>query len=380
MKRHLTYLNHSRRASVQKAFAKYTSVMALMGALAGCLATPNTAQETPGGDKPPANISKSASNGPIASNSASGKSSDSPGKAELILDLKKNNKSIQYDPSILDIAFSKNGVVYLAAYAAGLVKSEDGGENWKKIEIDSRNGAVERVVTDGRGAVYIVYERGWELMKSDNGGATWRSARKGIGREIGLLARVSHLFVDTKNNIYAGSVNLWQSTDGAKNWSLLHGYRTGKNMIDISSIAVAENGNQYLLHGGGVQWIEPKGNTWTEIGWKNFRDTSHIAKLIIDKHETLFTADDDGIARKKLGQKWSTVFRYMDNHVWTIALDHHDFVYAAMYPGIWQSKDGGDNWAVYCTTESNIDTLGIDASGAVFAGTHEGKLYKCPAH
>ena len=161
------------------------------------------------------------------------------------------NRMVMVDPF-------DNSIVYVGT-DGGVIKSNDGGENWSESLIDSSIFALDVDQTNPG----ILYASGGEglVFKSTDYGETWSS-----GSEIspGETIRIWSLKIDPKNSekIYACASysGLFMSIDAGINWNKITSYSSNDVAIDpfnsnILYIASASSG-VYRSVNGGTTWAE----------------------------------------------------------------------------------------------------------------------------
>ena len=131
--------------------------------------------------------------------------------------------------------------------APGLAKSTDGGMTWKVLEGERRpKFAVTEILVDPSNpvTVYVALKRG-QLVKTTDGGGTWRPAGDGFG-DAPTLAFDPR----SSTTIYAGSsAGAFRSTDGARSWESLGDDLNG---LDIAALTFSTDGRiLYVGTGGG---------------------------------------------------------------------------------------------------------------------------------
>ena len=151
-----------------------------------------------------------------------------------------------------------NRTIYLGGAQGGVWKSEDGGDNWSPLTDDQSSQAVGAIAIDpkspetiyvglGEGSRCALCYYGSGLLKSTNGGRDWRlitgpPSATSPNRLAFVNAAFTKIAVDpvTPSTVYAtttygytahatssaeqvpaGQVGLWRSTDGGENWTNL---------------------------------------------------------------------------------------------------------------------------------------------------------------
>jgi hypothetical protein len=146
-------------------------------------------------------------------------------------------------------------------------KSTDSGSSWSALSLGdcSTTVAVSDIEIDPVSpSILYVGSSGCGILKSTDGGLTWRGANKGFP----FLPGVSHLVVDPKSplTVYAASgLGVYKSTDGGDNWR-----PTGLigDFISLNALAIdPENPlTLYLGNSSNVLKTTDGGDSWKAIG------------------------------------------------------------------------------------------------------------------
>src|SRR5436309_7785248 len=199
--------------------------------------------------------------------------------------------------------------VYAASYRrlgqvpesdAGLLKSTDGGETWRSTRIGSGDLYIAALVIDPQipTTLYAAVRAGPPfkstdgVFKSVNGGETWRAVNTGLPPNNGLpQVYLSSLAIDPHRptNVYAGSLSgpgtgggVYKSTDGGISWSAV-----GTGLLGgVEALAIDPRTPTIIYAGttrGGVFKSTDSGRTWRAIneGLANLR----VTVLVIDPND-----------------------------------------------------------------------------------------------
>jgi photosystem II stability/assembly factor-like uncharacterized protein len=154
------------------------------------------------------------------------------------------------------------GLLYLAAYTSGLLRSGDGGNTWLKrsekraiaiaLALDPAN---PKVVYAGRGT----FDSKGGVWKSTDGGATFTEPKSGLPESV-----VTGVAVDPKNpsSVYASTEKkgLWKSADAGVTWAEKKGPFAEK---ELRTVAVAADGRVFVgTKGAGAFASDDGGETW----------------------------------------------------------------------------------------------------------------------
>jgi ligand-binding sensor domain-containing protein len=131
------------------------------------------------------------------------------------------------------LAVDRSGRAY-AGTGNGAVWTTGGDGRWRLI--GDLRGRATALLTDGHGALYFATT--WGLWKTADGGVTWRSLHRGIGKRfVGALAtdprHADRLYAGTDAN------GVFQSEDGGETWEA---YSAGLRAANVAALAISPDG------------------------------------------------------------------------------------------------------------------------------------------
>lgn len=268
--------------------------------------------------------------------------------------------------------------IYIGAAEGGVWKTVNGGVNWKPIS-DSQpslaNGAIALdpsnpdTVYVGTGeenfAIDSYYGAG--ILKSTNGGANWKNI---VGPF--LHTYIGGLAVHPSNGqvlLCSSQIGIWRSTDGANTWTrVLAGVGTGV-LFDPSNgnIAYAAIGSPFGAFGNGVYRSANGGETWESIKGKgaNALPSTNVGRIALaiapSSTSTLYVAVHDSVTGSLLdiykttnaGNIWNPTHApdicgatgqcWYDMTIRVSPTDA-DVVFAGGQTSIIRTIDGGSTW------------------------------------
>lgn len=231
------------------------------------------------------------------------------------------------------------GLLYLAAYTHGLLRSSDGGKSWLKppekrtiaitLALDPSN---PNVVYAGRGT----FDSKGGVWKSTDGGATFTEPRSGLPE-----SDVTGIAVDPKSpaSVYASTEKkgLWKSTDAGVTWAEKKGPFAEK---ELKAVAVEPGGRVWVgTRGAGAFASDDGGDTWKSAG-------SGLPKMVF-------------------------AFAFPPGKTGTVV--------AGTTEGVYSSADGGAHWTVLGgkPVHDDVRRLAFDRGtpARLYAGTAGGSVY-----
>ncbi len=268
--------------------------------------------------------------------------------------------------TFLAVAPSTSAVVYVGYVqpwgADQVCKSVDGGENWNsimmlygvRVEVLAFDPKTPTTIYGSRSS-YGAVERG--ILKSTDGGQTWRS----VNRDIVAYRLV--IDPETPKTLFAATAHgIFKSTDGGNTWraantGLMMGTVGGPPALMVSALA-----------------IDPKSPSSIYAATWDIADQYRVYK------------STDG------GDTWKTLVYLKDVQVSNLIVDPKSptILYAsalrriqgssASLGGVFKSIDGGETWRSVSTglTSRNVRALVIDPQvpTTLYAGTINGGVFK----
>ena len=285
------------------------------------------------------------------------------------------------------------------------VRSEDGGKTWRKGPITGLPHAAARVAAspvDPQRAWLAAYEAG--VYRTDDGGETWTHVTSYPSDYAhSVLAHPAE-----KETVFAGSepAALFRSGDGGASWAECAGFRAVPEAGNWGFHAPTRDshvrdlrvspGDAALLYGGievgGVVRSADGGSSWQQL--PGLDDDIHCLSLGADRPERVYAATASAPFRSDNGgAQWELINAGLQRrytlHI-AAAPDDADLVLVTVSenarrksPQFYRSTDGGRSWQL-------VDGLGegeeaedmvvafewdVDSPSNVYAGTDGGNLY-----
>jgi photosystem II stability/assembly factor-like uncharacterized protein len=234
---------------------------------------------------------------------------------------------------------------------SGIYTSYDGGETWKKLTVKDGmpEGDLGRVgiafAPSAPNVVYALVEaKESALLRSDDGGSTWRTANK----ETGINPRPFY-FCDIRvhpkneNKIYRLQVTLDASTDGGRSFAQVYPYEIIHP--DHHALWIHPDGNiMYVGEDGGVGISRDGGVKWSFVDNLPLGQFYHVA------------LDND--------YPYNVYGGLQDNGSWRGP--SNSFKSDGIYNGQWESVGFGDGFAVLPDPEDNEWSYGMSQGGNLF--------------
>jgi photosystem II stability/assembly factor-like uncharacterized protein len=238
--------------------------------------------------------------------------------------------------------------LYAGTQADGVFKSSDGGSTWTATSAEVPPFAVNAMVVDSAGTVFVGNDAG--LFRSRDGGASWTILPFGMP--------VSALAVDAATHIlYAGAFSwsppfgAFKSTDDGDTWSD-SGLRYGVTSLSVSrSVVYAGTSSGVFKSISGGSWAPASGGIQeyiTSVAVSSANPDIAYAGTI----NALFYTSTGGTA-------WSSSLPYP---VWNVVVAPSNplVVYVATWWGSVMTEDGGVNWQVSGPAGTNLSVFAID--------------------
>jgi len=277
----------------------------------------------------------------------------------------------------------------LAATWNALLKTNDAGESWNvilKTQSNLETIAINQQATDTIyvGSLLNIYE-GWKtfrVLKSTDGGATWKNADAGI-TDTGVLT----LTIDPQSpgTLYAGTTSsVFKSQDGGNTWEK-KGSGLPARRVNCLAISPANPAILYAGTGDGVFKSTNGAMSWTVAG---LSDTQIDALVIAPQNPDIIyaVAFDDIYKSTNGGTGWSNITDGLplDATNWATSLaidpDSSGTVYAGTQAGVHRTVDSGKSWKKlsYGLTNTQVNAILVDPldSQTLYASTEAGGVFR----
>lgn len=303
-----------------------------------------------------------------------------------------SSKSTINNVGILDFVFDPfdNNIIYLGTDGAGIYRSINNGESWKKItdenDVLDSSAIIHQIAINPQNSTYI-YAAAFQnnsgvILKSEDAGHSWKQMY------IVPLTKqdIKSIVIDktNPNNLYAGTTagGFLASSDGGESWRVLKWFFNPIKKIYINPFnssdifAVIENKALYRSN--------DKGNNWTDITstFSEYQSATKIENLVFDpqRPNILYMTSAYGLLRSDDGgSSWRSIKILVPPEalpVQDVAIDKNAFKTLFMSAGskIYISYDEGENWTVKSLdTGKNADLIRIDPKNSkiIFIGIHK---------
>jgi photosystem II stability/assembly factor-like uncharacterized protein len=283
------------------------------------------------------------------------------------LDKKKNISRVSVITLTID-PIDPN-IVFAGTKGDGVLKTENGGENWVRTQLNS--GEFYSIAVDPSNDS-IVYAAGFldnwgKIFKSRDKGVSWQE----IYSETHEGSKVLTLAInkDKPNEIYAGNTEgaLFKSTDGGESWVVVKwiSEKAVKEVMfgfkDTNRIYVVTETGLFKSSNGGKDWVDLTKN------FKRFEGADKIYGIVGDPYydDGLFSVSAYGLLKSTDGGKnWREIQLLVrpGTSVLSCAVNPHDSrqIYLGLGSTLYKSTDGGRNWTTRDITNNIIRTLAVD--------------------
>ena len=282
------------------------------------------------------------------------------------------------------------------------INCSDGGGSWTQGKVTSLDYAAARLAaspTQPQRAYLAAYEAG--LFRTDDGGAAWES----VASYPSDYAHSVLVHPEDSRTVYVGSepAAVFRSRDGGDSWEECAGFRTvpessgwffhGTRLSHVRHLGMAPDDPDRLYAGievGGVVGSRDGGETWEQMGGTD--PDIHFINLSMDRPGTVYVATAGGPYRSDdQGKSWELINAGLQRgytvHI-AAAPDDADLVLVSVSNNsqrknaqLYRSTDGGHHWQQVEGAGSDDDmVVAMDwdpaQPGYVYAGTDRGKLFQ----
>lgn len=316
--------------------------------------------------------------------------------------------------AISDIAINSKGHIYAGTYSslfyyyAGLYKSTDNGETWKKIQTLPFNIEVYALFVNKDDHIFVGTRGLPVVYRSTDDGETWEIKNSGITSahcwsfgqnkdgnvlfageaQFGRIYRSTNngdnwqfvdnlsgisFAVDSLNNIYCGTFNgLYKSTDNGLTFNPTGLMNVPVNAILIDSINGVIAGSGYYTNGQGVFYSTDFGVTFNSIGLGG----QIIYSLAYTDYGSLLagSAANGVYETKDMGGSWQQhnngLFR---KDVFRLKINKNgDIIAGAEYEGIFRSTNKGENFEHIGLPISSVNNIVFSGDSLIISATPSG--------
>jgi photosystem II stability/assembly factor-like uncharacterized protein len=284
-------------------------------------------------------------------------------------------------------------VLYEAAEGGGILKSPDGGVTWKQHNgtIDPGGMLLRTVAIDPihHSTLYVGGLMDHPIAKSSDRGLTWHfQPSANVINPTGIQVAPSDSTV-----VWAcgSGSKVWRTSDGGAHWnqrssgitdSFVQGIAVNPANKSVAYAGASNGGGVFKTKKGGTSW-SPKNNGLTDL---------HVYELAIDPFDSthVLAGTPSGVFESiDGGTSWSpkSVGLTAGTFVLSLAFDpeNQDVVYVGLLQGgAFRSPNGSDTWSDFNTglptdeASRQVNDLAVSSDGAhVFAATSAG-LYVRP--
>lgn len=280
-------------------------------------------------------------------------------------------------------AFSDD-VVYAGGQKGLIMKTTDGGKNWKALSHIANN-----VCLSINGLFFLTKDFGFSatsyggIAKTSDGGATWVSLKKDTS--AATVTNNSVVFTTSTTGFVAGQLSssidiIYKTVDAGTTWTVAS---KGVAAASLNSIAF---GNTQVGAAVGAKlkilYTKDGGTTWalaTTTGVPTAQATATLNSVtFLSGTEAIAVGDKVTLKSNDGGQTWTYValtttqtlngVAFLNNNAWAIGAKSS----SPKSIGVWKSIDKGATWtnnvnyAVFDTASTTYNDVAVTNSGAVF--------------
>jgi photosystem II stability/assembly factor-like uncharacterized protein len=272
------------------------------------------------------------------------------------------------------IATGNNNRIYAGLELGGAYFSDNSGQEWTKLFIDSVDVTVTGIAVNSDNKIFAATLAG--IFKSTDDGQTWEN---NFNYQAGFLSIAIH-----NDIIFTGTIGkLFRSTDSGDTWNIVF---EGFNIYHIFDIYITSDWIIYITtyqEQNGLYRSTDLGENWEQL---NYGEQSRSLDVELNSIGDIFVCTWGNLLRSTDGgYNWLPVFGSSgDIVVKCIVIDKNDHIYIGTGGnfylsgnGIYKSTDNGQNWNQINEGISNfnITSITVDDFDNLFAGTH-GQLFR----
>ncbi|MBX2999849.1 MAG: hypothetical protein KF893_15115 [Caldilineaceae bacterium] len=266
------------------------------------------------------------------------------------------------------------GDVLLAAARAGIFRSEDGGQSWRRSGAGMADpSVVELAATVGDSPILFASTESGRLYRSTDGGLHWQEVEGWAGLGVATVLALSPHYAQD-HTIFAATVDgPFRSQDDGATWESA---TFGLVDVEVLTMAIdprfAENETLWLgTAGGGLYRSRNGGRSWRDAG-SGLPDTAMQALLALphgNGTNLYLGTESDGLFHSHDGGgSWYSLLPEIGVNA-LAALPDGSRLIAATDDGILFSEDSGLSWQPAEDGDSIVLALAVNAYGQILAAT-----------
>ena len=232
----------------------------------------------------------------------------------------------------------------LAGTKAGLFRSADAGQNWRRVFAGPADPAIVALATSG--ADIFATSAGGRLYRSADGGGTWPELTGWAGLGVGVAIAISPNYTDDATLFVATADGPLRSQDRGESWEL-----SNFGLLDVDTLCLAISPNfasdETLWAGtafGGFFRSRNAGRSWREAG-AGLPDAA-VQCLAQCVDGTLYAgSESDGVfCSLDGGNSWQRAGDELTGQSVNSLTVLPDCLLAGTGSGVFRSTDGGESW------------------------------------
>lgn len=286
--------------------------------------------------------------------------------------------------TIYGLAFPSSSVGYAAGFDGVLIKSTDGGMNWKGgyLTVGFRTLNINDIYFLNEDVGYAAHSYRM-VAKTTDGGETW-SAIIPDTLSVVVSSQGVH-FVDERLGFVVGKLAtgvdiIYRTTDGGSSWT----EQTNLVSKTIQKVAFAnENNGIAVAEGLKAVYTTNSGINWTQSQFLNVPSALAASNLrsvvFLNSNEAVAVGDkiilktNDGGANFQYIETGASVLLYS-------VVFRNDTVYASGKGEVWMSADMGNNWTNILdtnvvSTTNTLYSVAVDNDGYVWVSSAGSRIF-----
>ncbi len=253
----------------------------------------------------------------------------------------------------LAVSIAHPGWVFAGVDNSGLFVSTDAGVHWTKAQFDPPwRWRPERVAIGGSTFLEVVYAADAGVVRSIDGGKTWKEAIVGFNQYVKSIA----VHPVQAGIVYAGAGHVWTSTDIGATWSKTPGQPDHTGKITALTVVHGQPDEVYAGTDNGVWRSTDAGFTWEQLGNLPLPMNARASALAVSPARggaVLAGTDGAGVFRWT-GTEWApsragldafptrliAVAPSIDGRAWVVTSRRND----SLLPLIYLTNTAGNTW------------------------------------
>ncbi len=270
-------------------------------------------------------------------------------------------RSLSLSYSLNDVAFVSEEAFVAIGGSGKILKTENGGKNWKEIITDA-NSYLRKIQMVNKSIGYILGDYG-VLLKTDDGGNSWFPLKK-IVTEYPYCQGLHFLTPDT-GFVFGGDGKIFKTNDGGRSWTKKSYY----SFDELNSMAFINDSTGFVCgRSNTLMKTSNCGESWNYVNMSPL-GFARFVKIIFADENTGYILCEDGKVIKTTngGDNWVKVGEAYTDFAVSMVFQNKNIGFMVggwTFPSFYRTMNGGLTWQrVSFGQAGSLSGIAINKSG-----------------